>query len=395
MLRNLLTTALLLILCTPPSVMAAYVTPKSATAPLVTAFARNGWVYGLRSDGSTVRLTAGTNALDPVLSPDRSRIAYFTAMRGHTDHYSRSILRGIWTVGTRANPQTLVANLQGTGSGALAWSPNGHWLAYVYRNAVALWAGRGSAPRVVARFGSRHDLGFQPVIAWSRDSSKLAVPLPPASLKQIPHNLSIVIVGVSRSPSKRIKVRFPQDLMGSRTTALGSHPTPDQIAWSADGSRLLMATVVNGAGNSLTGIWSVSKGGGMARLVIGNRVGLATRLVDQRLVNATHFLVSPDWRHLVTDPNGRFWVAAINGTQGHMLPSRRPAACALAQFTWLTGGNGLAYVTLCSVGGTPDFRSTLYTVRLQTNRSQKIVSVVSAEMDAVSLAPPVRCAACG
>ena len=52
-------------------------------------------------------------------------------------------------------------------------------------------------------------------------------------------------------------------------------------------------------------------------------------------------------------------------------------------------------VSLCTVGGTTNFRSTLSTVSLQTGHSRSIVTLLSPTMTMLSLAPAVRCVACG
>lgn len=377
-----------------PSTATSRAAPIAATSPLVTAFAERGWVYALHSDGSTLRVTAGTNAVDPLLSPDRSRVAYFTANRSRTEPYGGAVLNGIWTVGIRANRQILVASLPGAGAGALAWSPNGRFLAYLHGREVGVWRGPGGGSQIVARLNREPALGSAPPMAWSPDSRQIAVLLAPASLQQPPTSLTVAIVDVQRASSRVVPVRFPQRLMGSHTTALGWHPTSNQIGWSPDGSSLLVATVINGAGNALSGIWTISKGGGLAHLLYGNPANGARRTTPA-LNGATHFLVSPGGSRLATDPGRRFWVTALGGVGGQFLVPRQAANCTIAQWGWLVGGQGLAYISLCTVGGTANFRSTLSTVSLQTGHSRSIVTLLSPTMTVLDLAPAVRCLACG
>ena len=377
-----------------PSTATSRAAPFAATSPLVTAFAERGSVYALHSDGSTLRVTAGTNAVDPLLSPDRSTVAYVTANRPRKDRYGETVLNGVWTVGIHANRQILVASLPGGGAGTLAWSPNGRFLAYLYGREVGVWRGPGGGSQIVARLSRDPALGSEPAMAWSPDSRQIAVPLSPVSLQQPPASLSVAIVDVQGASSRAVPVRFPQRLMGSQTAALGWHPTSNQIGWSPDGNSLLVATVINGAGNSLSGIWTISKGGGMAHLRYGNPAD-AARGSTPALTGATHFLVSPGGNRLATDPGRRFWVTPLNSARGHFLVPRQAANCAIAQWGWLVGGQGLAYVSLCTVGGTINFRSTLSTVSLQTGHSRSIVTLMSPTMTVLSLAPAVRCLACG
>lgn len=362
--------------------------PASAAAPLVTAFVEHGGVFALRSDGSTIRLTVGTNAVDPVLSPDRSRVAYFTANR-----HGGAVLNGVWVVGTRANRQILVAGLHGEVAGALTWSPNGNMLAYLHSRELVVWRGPEGASPIVTRLNRDTTLNSSPALAWSPDGRQIAVPLPPVSLQHPPGNLSVGIVDIPAASSRVVRVNFPQRLMGSQTTALGSHPTSDQIGWF--GGNLLVATVINGAGNSLTGLWRVSKRGGLAHPIFGHAASLDLRHLIPALDSATHFLVAPGGNRLATDPGNRFWVTAPGGRSGRFLAPHEPVGCTLAQWRWLIGGQGVAYVTLCPVGGTANFRSTLSTMLLQSGHRRSVVTAVSSRMDALSLAPASRCIACG
>lgn len=377
-----------------PSMATSRAAPIAATSPLVTAFAQRGSVYALHSDGRTLQVTAGTNAVDPLLSPDRSRVAYFTVTRPRAERYGGTVLNGVWTVDIHANRQILVASLPGGGAGTLAWSPNGQFLAYLYGREVGVWRGPGGGSQIVARLSRNSTLGSVPAMAWSRDGRQIAVPLPPVLLQQPPTSLDVAIVDVPAASFRVVHVHFPQRLMGSRTTALGWHPTSNQIGWSPDGRSLLVATVINGAGNPLSGVWTISKNGGMAHLRYGNPANGA-RGATPALSGATHFLVSPGGNRLATDPGRRFWVTALGGVGGQFLVPRQAANCTIAQWGWLVGGQGLAYVSLCTVGGTTNFRSTLSTVSLQTGHSRSIVTQVSPTMTVLSLAPAVRCLACG
>jgi hypothetical protein len=366
---------------------------SAAAAPLVTALVQHGWVYAVRSDGHTVRLTAGTNATSAVLSPDRGTVAYFTAVRNRADRYGRPYLTGVWTVGTRANPQHLVANLPGAVASALAWSPNGRMLAYLSGRELAVWRGPGTGAPIVTQLPRVPALYGAPTLAWSPDSRQIAVPLPPVSIQQVPRDLSVAVVHAPGEASRVVRVSFPARLLGSQTTALGSHPSSDQIGWS--GGNLLVATAINGAGNSLTGIWTVAASGGPAHLAVGNPTALDLHHANPALQNATHFLVSPHGSTLATDPDRRFAISSLSGAGSRFLAPRMAVSCTISQWSWLVGGQGLAYVTLCTVGGTTNFRSTLYTVQLRNGRPQPIVAVVSTSMTALNLAPASRCLACG
>jgi dipeptidyl aminopeptidase/acylaminoacyl peptidase len=336
-----------------------------------------------------------------VLSPDRSRIAYFSTVRNRTNRYSEPFLTGVWIVGTRANPQHLIATIHAGGPGALAWSPDGRALAYAAGRRVVIWRGSGTGERTV--FPIPSGLAVGPALTWSPGGHQIAVPLAPVSPQQAPRTLTVLIAGIQphSSWSWMSHVRFPPRLLGSRTTAAGSHPDASQIGWTAGGQSLLIATTDNGAGNSLTGVWEVSTGGGMAHLVIGDRgdFDIPPR-PDPALSSTTHFLLSPDRRHIATDPDRRFWVAAADGKGGRFVAPHNAVGCAIAQYAWLAGSTGLAYISLCQVQGTVGVRSTLAILPLATGRSRPAITQTSPEANAIgqsvlSLAPAFRCIACG
>lgn len=227
MFKHLRSAALLTALRLPASTTTGERSASAATAPLVTAFEKHGWVFGLPSDGSILRLTAGTNAVDPVLSPDRSAVDYFSSVRRRTDRYAQPILTRVRTVGTGANRQNLVADLHGRGPGALTWSPSGRSLAYAHGREVTIWNGDGAFPMVVTRLRRSVVLGRRPVIAWSANSRRIAVPLSPASLPQPTRFLAIAVGNTTGAGARVVRVSFPTKIMGSQATAFGSQPAPN------------------------------------------------------------------------------------------------------------------------------------------------------------------------
>ena len=383
---------MLVMLSVPISASTARAALPGSASPLVSAFTRHGWVYALREDGSTVRLTAGTNAYYPALSPDRSRIAYFTVNRSSTAPGSRGIfLNGIWTVGTQANPQTLVSRLSGTGPSALAWSPDSRLLAYTLGGVVTIWSVRGRVSTDVARPGKRYV--SPPAVAWSPGSHRIAFPLASLPDKGPPRTLTIGIAGISGQPFRTIRVTFPARLMTASRQAASSHPDSGQIAWTADGSHLLVATDFNGEGYGITGIWSVADKGGVANLIVGNPAGRP--FMDPPVTNATHFLVSPSWKYLATDPEPHFWVAGVDGEQGRLLAMRQPVGCRISQYGWLADSRGLAYVSVCPVLGSANLRFSLYILRLLDGHRLLATSAAGPRLDEISLGPDWRCVECG
>lgn len=363
----------------------------AATAPLVTSFTRSGWVYGLRADGSTIRLTAGTTATISDLRPNGREVAYFTANRV-PDRLGRPILNTVWRVPTRANRQIVINRVGGQGAGALVWSPRGRMLAYADDGDIQVWdeTWHDTYPVPLIR---GFDPGPGPVLAWGPGGNRLAVPLPALSNLSPPKTMSVMLINPAHRSTRTVLVRFPRIL--PHAGILNPHPDVGEIGWTADGRHLLVATTLSGAGHVLSGVWTVRDRGGMARLLVTTLPGPVGSTGTRSLAQAAAMAVAPDGRKLAIATDTMFWVAGTDGQHGRLYPAGLPRGCAITTFRWLSDGSGLAYVTNCTVAGTPSIRANLYLLPLSKGRARLVTSAIGRQSLLLSGTSTGRCIACG
>jgi hypothetical protein len=206
-------------------------------------------------------------------------------------------------------------------------------------------------------------------------------------------------------------VRFPPGALGLRTGNIPWSTPGDDPVWTPDGRGFLFSTTIVGEGPpSITGIWRVGAGGGLARMTIGTAAGVRRPPLPagSPLAQATRFLLSPDRTLLATDPRQRLWVGKPDGRAGRFLPVHMPRYCVLAQYTWLSDGSGLAYVQLCppapnasapisksQAGQHVNVQSTLFSVRLDGSPPRQLYRAISADQEVIDLAPATQCVLCG
>lgn len=77
-----------------------------------------------------------------------------------------------------------------------------------------------------------------------------------------------------------------------------------------------------------------------------------------------------------------------------MIDPRINPSCAVSQVVWV-GTDHLAYITVCTVGGSPDLLARLYTLSLRRPVPRLLAIARSRQQDTLSIAPPTRCIACG
>jgi hypothetical protein len=186
---------------------------------------------------------------------------------------------------------------------------------------------------------------------------------------------------------RAVVIRFPAWLKGTGPVE-ESYPL-QLIAW-LPGGKLLLGTSGLGIGLQLTGIWVASPAGGAARLIVGTPN--SPRLVLKfPLLNATQALLSPDGTKLLLDPGNRFWIASSSGGNGRVL-NRSSRSCLMSQAAWV-GNAHVAYV--CIGGGPANVFAHLYAVTVAGGHPRLLASIHSRQQDALSIAPPTRCIACG
>jgi len=354
-------------------------------------------------------------ASNPRLSPTGREIAYLTTstMRSHD----------VWiapAAGLGDGPRRITTTSQTLDREGLSWSPGGRFLAYneapptrsdsppyFVGGTVVVDRITGNRASTVMNITIRAKGvpntytfgGDGPTLAWSPDGKKIAtvVGFKPGAVYSSSLNISVADLATSRVHS--IVVRFPK---GSLTASQprraqfqpGSYATGYGPAWTPDGRHLIVTTFSRGAGGSLTGLWRVSERGGVAHLFVGTPSDVHQHVPASVPVNeATKFLFSPNRRLLVTDPDNRFWVADASGSHGAIINTNVPTSCRLAQYTWLSNNQGLAYVTACPVPGSGSIRLRLYSVQLRAT-SHLLFGIVDKDQNALTLAPAGRCIAC-
>jgi hypothetical protein len=388
--RVCLALGMALLLCTP-RVEAAERLLSAAHLPGCTApsasslvYALAGSVYRVDPDGRhRCRLTLPIQAKEPHAAPNGRWVAFLSGA-GSTA-YGRDSANTVRVIPVGGARSAGVAVPVGRGHHAfLAWSPDGRMLAFLGESGVWVWRIACRCVRLVVP-GKSSLASF----AWSPDSRRLAVYLmtvgtPPST------RMTLAIADLRTGRRQPVVIHFPAWFRGNPPRS-GSYPSR-VIAW-LPGHRLLLGMSGFGAGLSLTSIWMGSPSGVTARLVVGTPRG--PRLVlKYPLLNTTQALVSPDGRRLLLDPGNHLWIGSTGGGGGRQIDLHIHGSCVLAQSAWV-GNAAVAYTTVCTVAGTPLIRARLYGRPLSADRSVLLAAARSPRQDALSLAPPTRCIACG
>lgn len=382
---------------------------ENASGAVLVAAAIGGDIEAVRADGAGMRrLTFGGNTSEPRLGPGGRRIAYLSASRRRKDDRRIPIVDSVWVVPVDGRPDGTSARRlawirKPTFNERLAWSPDGRFLAWDDGASVMMRAVNGGPARAAI---TTHPVGsYAPgdTIAWSPDSHRVAVvaPLFAGSNQGNPQALHVIIEGVAGGAPLAVLVRFPPAMLGPGTNPPGSYASPLGLAWMPDGRHFLITTMQRGEGGSLSGIWSVSDRGGMARLLFGSRATLLGKVDFHSSVSgSTHYLLSPDWRSLALDPYTHFWIARIDGSHVRRLWPNVGRGCVLQQYTWLRDSSGLAYVTLCGIPHVPStrYRWRLFSVRFNRPAPRLLAQVFAPTVSStppLDVAPGYRCLACG
>jgi WD40-like Beta Propeller Repeat len=398
--------------------------------PLIVASLR-GAIYTVRADGAescfltpyaTINpyaspsgywITPGAAGI-PHLSPTGSQIAYLTTTNINS--------HDVWVVPVNpalSSPRRLTTPSRTLDRESPSWSPDGKLLAYHEGNPVGLgshasYEGLSIVVRRVdknrttivsrVRFplkGGQNEFNFgseSPTIVWSPDGTRVATiagfvrAAGEAGKLGYPSGLQVGMAAIASGRTNIITVRFPNWISrenSARRFISGSYPAGDELAWTSDGLHLVITTRGQGEGYSLTGIWRVATGGGLAHLFVGAPADIYQhRSASPPIDNATQFLLLPNRRMLATDPNQRFWVTNVAGGPGTFtdphIPSR--VGCFLTQYSWLPNSSGFAYVKSCE--GVL-FHFTLYSVRLHS-KARLLISVIDKQSDALVLGPSLR-----
>jgi len=433
-----------------------YAATGTSAPPLAVAI--DGDIYVVRADGSArQRLTAYGRNSSPRISPHATLIAYLSLPRGVTPSENQPGTHNVWIVPTDGRPDgssayRLTATDLHADRGSLAWSPDGHHLAFYHGASIVVCAipQRTCAPAYRLRASDPNPFAGT-AFAWAPDSHRLAVALPPplapapGTPATSPAVLRVAVIrpGIGTTVAT---IRFP--------FAAAATVTPDgaALAWMPNGhyllqpirkvggpgtvcarggwtatqdtparsvgavlsprsplrshhdhfsDRLLVETRVGGTHPQLAGVWDVSAGGGTPHLLLGTASGTA---VDPTrypaIADATHFLLSPDGRLLATDPSGRFWVAHTDGSGGRLVSTSNGQAGRVetlpTQFAWLPDSAGLAYVVATNGAGLPagHVMLRLYGVALRGGAPRLLLSVTGHDEGALDLTQPFRCVDC-
>jgi len=386
---------------------------RAAPASELVAIALDGVIYALSQNGGPPRrLTSGHAADEPRMSPDGRLIAYLTAGRA-LDAAKRPRTHDVWVVpvtgaGNGSSARRLTAPGSLVDRGGLSWSPDSRTLAYYQGRRVIVSNADGSNAHVALRLTvpatAADTLPAESPIAWAPDSRRIAVALPATETVRPPSTLRVVTVASGGGAPTTSTARFAAGVLG-RPSPLGSYPVGDGLAWTPDGGHLTFATVHNGAGWGLTGVWQVAVSGGVAHLLVGNPAGVAgTRPPSPAMGPSTQVAWSPDGRRLALDPANQLWVADRSTRVGRFYNLAIPGQCRLAQFAWLSPTR-LGYVTLCVVPGpatttksaanSPIYELSLFRLDLGTTTPRLLLRVRDRSEFALSLSPQYQCIGCG
>jgi hypothetical protein len=355
------------------------------------AFAMNGIVFRANADGTgRCRLTTEVNALEPHLSPDGHRVAFLAGAGTFGTGNGKGNTVRIAPVGRPASTGFVVrADVQL--HGWLAWSSTGRRLAFRDGHALWVWGtGCGCARRMVRGMAV---MPSTESFAWSPDGREIAAALFRAQAHPTTQ-LRLAVVNAATVRTHIVRVTFPQAIEGIHPYS-GSYPSR-VLGWKS-GGRILIGTSGWGVGVSLTSIWDAPEAGGPAHLLVGTRVQghVAVRFP---LLNSTSALLSPRATRLVLDPNNRFWISSPPGASGRTVNPGIHGSCALAQFSWIDETR-LAFVTVCTVPNNNSIPvlARLFTISAAGGHPRLVATVLSPsqQQNNLSIAPVVRCIACG
>ncbi len=384
----------------------------AASGPLL-AVAIKGDIYVARADGGMSRrlTTYGLNSR-PALSPHQRLVAYLSIPGGYGDSIAGGTAHNIWLAASDGSTADRVAGLDPSHDRAgLTWSPDGRYLAYFQGANLLLYDAIASTTRTLIRGVHLSGSPSSP-IAWSPDGNSVAAERERSSGKAPGSSIVLAIAVPGGGAVTYSTITFPPQLLSANPGNVappGSYPSADGLAWTADGKHVLVSTVGRGEGFSLTGIWQAPATGGNAKLLVGTPAVIRQQSgTSGPLKDATSFELSPDRRHLATDPDAgrgntrdyRLWIGDAAGKAGRYLDlhlSGHPN-CVLAQYGWLVTGTGLAYVVTCSgtLGSAgSSITSYLFTVAVDGTAIHQLAEVADPSQDALQVANGERCVQCG
>jgi len=357
----------------------------ATTAPAL-VYALRGSVYRAGPDGrQRCRLTVPIDAREPQLAPGGRFVAFLSGVGSDGSGNGAGNLPRLVRVGGALSSGFVVRRDRALHR-RLSWSPDGRWLAFVDGTGVWGWSVACRCARVLVA-GARHD--FVQSLVWSPDSRQVAVRLVPTTSSTLMSRVVLTVATVATRGTYRVVITFPAWVRGRRNY-LNQFPS-QVIAWRSDGD-LLIETSGVGVGVPVTGLWTAPAAGGAARLRVGTRSS-AHAGVAFPLLNSTQAFLSPDGKKLLLDPNNRFWIRS-SGHGARVIDPRINPSCAVSQIVWV-GTDHLAYITVCTIGGSPDILARLYTLPLRHPVPRLLAIARSRQQDTLSIAPPTRCIACG
>jgi len=386
-----------------------------ASVAAIIAVALRGDIYTVPVSGGSPRRLTTTGGLNssPALSPHGSLIAYLSTPRQYENTSGFAKTHNVWITPVDGKPDgsdgsdayRIAGANPAVDRGGISWSPDGQHLAYYEGADIVVDDYQGKHRAVVLHTGrpfraAGADLSSSGAIAWSPDSRRVAVGLPPTNAGPPPADeLRVAIASIDGGKTSVVTVRFPSGALAA------SSPSGQGLAWTPDGHHFLVETLANGSGPLLTGIWRVSSSGGIATLLAGSATGVRQgKNTGAPFAGATHVVLSPDGAHLATDTAGGLWIANADGSHGHRLDLGVARGCVLAQFAWQGDSAGLAYVTLCmsqtSTTSTNKiapitYHAALSTVSASGGSSRTLLRADGRTQTVLDLAPAYGCLVCG